>query len=59
MKPWLVRLGLSLVLLGFAACSGSDTNKGPQEKPDPSVKPGQPPAPPPLPKNIPKDPNKR
>lgn len=48
MKPWLMRLGVSFVLLGFAACSGSPT-KEPVAKPDSKVSPDKPPSPPPLP----------
>lgn len=57
MKMWLVRLGLSLVLLGSAACS-SPTTKEASGKPDPTVKPSKPPAPPGLPKNPRPDPNR-
>jgi hypothetical protein len=58
MKPWLVRLGLSLALLGFAACSDSSSKKQVQKTPDTSIKVDKPPAPPPLPKTPPPKPSK-
>ena len=58
MKPWLVRLGLSFALLGFAACSDSSSKKQVQKVPDTSVKPEKPPTPPPLPKTPPQKPTR-
>lgn len=57
MKPWLVRLGLALAVLGFAACSDSTANKT-KTKMDTSVKPQEPPRPPALPATLPPKPSK-
>lgn len=57
MKPWLIRLGLALALLGFAACSDS-TAKKTKAKMDTSVKPQEAPRPPALPTALPPKPSK-
>jgi|GEM_PF-4507593 hypothetical protein len=55
MKLWLVRLGVSLLLVGSTACSNPTTKQAPA-KLDPSIKLQKLPAPPPIPKAPPKTP---
>jgi hypothetical protein len=54
MNKWLMRLFVSLTLLGLTACGGA-TSKIPVDVKDPNEKMQKSPAPPPIPRGPPKD----